>query len=1005
MPILLLCAGEESDRVEYLTINDGLSDNFVTHIQQDRYGYMWFGTMEGLNRFDGQAFVSFRNIPFDSTSLSDDYIRSFDEDENGNLYIVTNTGGLNYYDRKKESFRRISLRAESGREFESLSIISCSDDGIVWIGTQEGKILRFNVSVDSVDWSLTIGQDYESSSQNSINDIFEDASNNLWIASGLGGLDRIRLPEGGLDHILPADTLAESFRRNGCLKIIEDSSHKLWISRVSGLDSYDPISAKHEHFGFKDAKGEMLKASGLILNLDGQILLSSYYDLLEFNISTSTHKNITSILPQYFTSALYMDQTGIIWAGTMGYGIIKIDPRKSQFNTSPGNLLAKAFAKEMALLDGYEGVDLNVRDRDFMSVIRDRNGDVWIATAFWGLYKLNHLTQRVRRFTMGELDLRQRYQVIYQVFEDRQGEIWVSTVGGISKLDQQSGLFEYHRFYPGERIQKFAENKASYIDISDIHQDESGVFWLGTPEMGLIRFDPKIEAVSFIPVTPLQSTDANSSPILSILADPDSLSNILWLGTEGSGLVQFDRETLRSRFITQKEGLPNNTVNCVLPGTKNHLWMSTNMGLSRYSISNAQFLDFDVRDGLQSNGYNRREAYISPHGELYFGGTYGYNHFYAADIIDNPTRTPLVLTGIDLLDEPISYESPESLMNAPLTLLKDLTLDHEQGMMITFYYTALSYSNPHRDRFAYKLDGFDSRWIENGTKKSTVYTNLPPGKYQFRVRHLDDVYASDSQELSLGLIILPPYWATWWFRGILVVLSFSLLGLFIRQKFNRLQTKRLRQQLFSQQLIAYQEDERKRISGELHDGVGQNLLVIKNMLQLGLNNLAVSDQNSETFQSASNIVSETIQEVRNISHNLSPQHLEQLGLTSTLESVIENVARACEIHFKVDIDDIDDLLPPESEILVYRILQESLNNIIKHSQAKNAEVSINKEADLISIRVSDNGVGYAPSITVSSRGIGVSGMQERAQLLHGEISIEPGKDSGTVVQLFIKLDK
>ncbi len=1002
---LNLLAIRITPKLEYLTINDGLSGNFVTHIHQDHYGYMWFGTMEGLNRYDGQTFTSFQLRPDDSLSLSDNFIRQFDEDGSGNLYVATNTAGLNFFNRRNEQFKRLALEGADGLLHESLSMVRFVNDTSIWIGTQDGFVLHYNPVTDTLDWSMSIQPDHPDERANYINDIIEDHQGNIWIASSLGGLDRCLYPLHQVEHALKADPLEERFRRNGCNYIIERHDNELWISRVGGLDRFNPENGHHLQYSFKDTKGEMLKSFRVIPYTDGRLVLNSYYDMLLFDPSTGDHQNLAGILPQYFTAGLYVDKAGTIWSGTMGYGVIKIDPNRSQFNTRAGNFWEDIYGREIKLMEEYFIFSPTSRDRDFLSIIKTANGDIWATNGYWGLVHLEASSLKVSRYTMGELDMRQRYQVMYEVYEDHRGDIWVSTVGGMSKLNRQTGLFEYHRLYPGTKTEKFAINKASYLDVSCIHEDADEIFWLGTPELGLIRFDPAIDSVKFIPVSVSQASQGKSYPILSILPDPNKPDHRLWLGTQGGGLVQFDKETQRCRFITEKEGLSDNTVNCVLPGGADDIWMSTNMGLSRYSISRRQFLNFDVRDGLQSNGYNRREAYISPEGELYFGGTYGFNHFFPEDIANNQTHSPLVLTGIDLLNEPIAFEFTESPLNAPLTLLDGLTLDHKQAMMVTFYYTALTFSSPHRDRFAYKLDGFDSRWIENGIKRSAVYTNLSPGKYTFRVRHLDDVYATSPQELSLGIVILPPFWATWWFKSLMVAIIITLFYLLIRRQFNRLQKKRIRQQLFSQQLLAYQEDERKRISGELHDGVGQNLLVIKNMLQLGLNNLQGKHDASANFQSASEIVSETIQEVREISHNLSPQHLEQLGLTSTLETVIENIERACEIEFTVDIQDIDNLLPQESEILVYRIVQESLNNIIKHSQADTAEVAIHKQAGLISIRISDNGVGYSHSGSATTRGIGISGMQERAQLLQGEISIKSGEKSGTVVHLNIELDR
>lgn len=1003
LPVYLL-GFNESFPIEYLTINEGLSGNYITSIHQDRLGYLWFGTPDGLNRYDGQAFTIFRNIPGDSSSLSDNHIRSINENSKGTLFITTNTGGLNIFHPEQESFTRIDLKDSFGNRFESLSVSSCLDDDLVWIGTQDGYVMRYNAREDSLEWMTRVVKDFENTEANIISALYAVSADTLWIASRLGGLDLLTFPGGKFQHILLADTLQESFRRNGCGGIISEPNGKLWISRVSGLDSYDPRTQEHHHHEFKDCKGEMLKAFKPVWTPSGEIVLSSYYDLIRFNPVTGSSQSMASILPQYFSEALMFDSTGILWAGTRGWGAVKIDHDRGRFNATPGNFLSEIFPDIFALLADSAGLDLTLRERDFLSIMRDQADNVWVTTQFWGIYRIDHQTQAIRNYHLGQPDARGRYHILYESFQDRKGQMWVTTAGGIFHLNPVTGQFVYHRLYPGEETAPFALNKLNNMDITSVHVDESNVFWLGTPALGLISYDPATDAKDFFPLKSNTGITHNTLQILCLAEDPLTPDQVLWVGTRGGGLVRFEKQSKSYRFFTNADGLPNMNINGILSSGA-YIWLSSNGGLSRFDPVNEACLNFDIRDGLQSNGFNQREAYKTKTGALYFGGSYGYNHFQANDITMASSVAPIVLTGIQLLNEPLQYGDPDGILTAPIPFVKSLVLDPDHRLMVTLNYTALRFSNAHRNRFIYQLENFDTRWIRNGNKHSAVYTNLNPGSYRFKVRYEGDADAVAPPELALDIVILPTYWETWWFRVLMLVVFLAAMVYLLFRQYRHLSRKRLQQQQFSQQLLEYEERERKRISGELHDGVGQNLLVIKNMLQLGLNGLTANDQNSETLLSASSIVSETIQEVRNISHNLSPQHLEQLGLTSTLESAIENVEKACKIRFKVEIEDIDNLLPPESEILVYRIVQESLNNIIKHSQATAVEVSIKRNAEMIFISISDNGVGFMPAASSTPRGIGLSGMEERAQLLQGRITIGPGKDSGTLVQLIINVDK
>ena len=988
-----------SSKFEFLTIDQGLSDNYITHILQDSYGYLWFGTMDGLNRYDGESFVTYRNDPGNPNSLSGNHVRSFVENERGNLFIATNNDGLDIYDRGQGTFSKANLKGHT-----SISTLEYVSSDTLWVGTLDGYLLRYNPAQDSLEWQIQIPKDFENTNTNIVSDIFVDETQTVWIASGLGGLDKLESSTDSLTHILLADTLAEPFRRNGCGSIVQDGEGRFWVSRVSGLDSYRPSSGAHRHFSFKDSKGEKLKSFSVLLELDGSLTLSSYYDVINFNVKTSAHHFVASILPKYFTSALYRDSGGVLWMGTMGHGAVKIDPRIHQFNTSEGNYLPHLFLDEYALLKDSAGVDLSLRDRDILSIVRTRNSDLWVATQFWGLYHIDHETQRIRKYTLGKQDIRQRFQVIYEVFEDNHGSIWVSTVGGLCRLDKTTGGFEYHRLYPGDEMAYFAINSHDYLDISCIYQDERDIFWLGTPELGLIRFDPSNDSIAYLPVAYPGDPSHRSVPILDLIADVEHPSYKLWLGTEGGGLVHYDLDKQEAVFLTVNDGLPNNIVNRILPGVHGSYWLSTNLGLARFTPASGQFVNYDVRDGLQSNGFNRREAYRTDSGELYFGGTYGFNHFYPGEISDVKLSTPIVLTGIELLNEPIVFGGVDSILSKPLSLVDELILDHHQGMMVTFHFTSLSTTNQHRDQFIYTLNNFDNQWIKNGSSHSATYTNLNPGNYTFRVRDIQNMDANDPPELSLHVIVLPPFWATWWFLGITLILSLTMVTLIIRRQLRLMQQKRLRQQLFSQQLLAYQEEERKRISAELHDGIGQDLLIIKNTLQLGLNRLDADAEPTRIFKSISETVSQTIQEVRTISHNLSPQHLERLGLSAALESMLESLEASTDIFFTTDIEEVDTGLPVEKEIHIYRIAQEALNNIVKHSQGTQAFIKLGIVGETLILEIHDNGRGIPVGTKGTQKGIGLAGMNERSQLLHSELKILPNHPQGTQVILKLQLE-
>jgi len=997
-------AGDTQYSPDYLTISDGLSANYITHIHKDSSGYMWFGTMDGLNRYDGYSFTVFRNVPNDEESLLGNHITAIEEDQHGNFFLGTTTPGLNYFCRKTARVKRISLIDSTGNFFSSVHVIECANDSLVWLGTNDGFIIRFNSRVDSIEWYTRIPRDFPNSDQNTINGFYLDSTENLYITSEFGGLDYLPSTQSSIKHILPADTLTEEFRRNGCRGIIEDRDGNLWIARVDGLTTYNPKTTEIKQFSFVDCKGEMLKALSLQMNRDGKIILSSYYDLLMIDPVTGKHTNITSILPQYFTSALLVDENDIIWAGTNGYGGVKIDPHKERFNSTPGSFLPEIFGKVLTALKGYPGVDLSMRDMNFLSVIRDKEDNVWVATQFYGLYKVDHNTSAVRVFRMGEPDLRGRYQVMYEVYEARDGRIWVSTVGGISLLDEDHGSFIYFRQYPGTNTANFALNNQGYFDITCMHQDREGTFWLGTPELGLIAFNPAQSFGEYLPIIYDGSSDKHSYPILTIAEDPIEPEDFLWIGTEGKGLVRFNKITKEMTFFNTEHGLSNNIVNGILVEKHRCLWMSTNRGICVYDPVREHFIHYDQRDGLQSNGFNRREFYKTADGEMYFGGVYGYNHFYPDDIFEVSEESRIVLTGVKLLNKPLDIGVVDTVSKTALQLGNGLVLKHYQNKMITLNYTALVYTDAHRIRYAYKLENFDQNWINNGSNRSAVYTNLNPGEYLFRVRQYRDTTNPEARELALAITILPPFWATWWFRFILGVSFLSAIGLVVLNNRRKLLADTAKQQHFSRQLIQAQENERKRIASELHDGLGQNLLIIKNKLMAGLKTLHNSDAQVNYITEASDLTSRTLEEVRTISQDLHPSYLEYLGLTMALESMVDHVSEATDMTFHVDIENIDGIVSREKEINIYRIIQECMNNIIHHSGATEVFINTKKTDTQVVIRVEDEGRGFNYEKTVASRrGLGIGSMIERSIILRAAFTIDSFPGRGTKISLTIPL--
>ncbi|MCA1849473.1 MAG: histidine kinase, partial [Acidobacteria bacterium] len=324
-------------------------------------------------------------------------------------------------------------------------------------------------------------------------------------------------------------------------------------------------------------------------------------------------------------------------------------------------------------------------------------------------------------------------------------------------------------------------------------------------------------------------------------------------------------------------------------------------------------------------------------------------------------------------------------------------------------YTGLSFIKPDFIRFKYRLEGLDQDWVEAGTRRAAYYSHLAPGDYTFTVTAANSEGVWNTQGASLRIIVHPPFWRTWWFLSLTAAVIAGLAFLAYELRVLRLKRAHAAQEAFSRQLIASQEQERKRIAAELHDGLGQNLLIIKNRALMGLHVLKGQETAREQLDEITSATSQAIEEVREIAYNLRPYHLDRLGLTSTIEAMIEKIAATSEINFSAEIDNLDGLLAKESEINLYRVIQESLNNIVKHSGAAAAQVKIMRDESGISITIRDDGRGFLlePMSPAESRrrGFGLTGMAERVRMLGGTHTIHSAPGEGTTVSIRINLPR
>lgn len=771
---------------EALSINDGLSQNSVATILQDSRGFMWFGTQEGLNRYDGYGFTVFRHRGDDPASLSDNWINVLYEGRDGQLWIGTAGGGLNRFDTATETMTRYSAAPDIPHGLSSDNVSAILEDarGELWIGTHGGGLNRFDPATGQFSTYRFDPDDPRGLPHDDVTALALDSTGRLWVgtAGGLAVLDenRYHFTVWIHDPATPA-----SLSANRILALLAAPSGQLWIGTDGGgLNVMDTATGRFRRYPTDAAGGDNVHA--LFRDRAGTLWVGTDGGLQEYLPETDAFQSYRTIpdgrsaTRTILVRSLFEDRSGILWIGSKGSGAYKFDRKKSVFTN---------YSKNPALPHGLNnnhiwglcergdgsiwiGTNLGVNRFDPVSerfraythtpgrvtglshnivrhVFEDRGGTLWLGTDGGGLNRLVETAAGVRfdHFTNRPDNPRSLSDNrIRTIFEDAGGELWVGTWNGLNRFDRAWQHFDHFYHDPGDPA-SLSDNR-----IRTLYQDGAGELWVGTYG-GLNRFDRESGRFESFRHDPLDDRSLGNDRVLCLLEDG---AGRLWVGTYGGGLNHFDHENRRFTRYTTEDGLPNNTVYGILEDGSGHLWLSTNKGLCRFDPESGATRVFERADGLQGNEFNGGAYLKTRGGELYFGGINGITRFRPEALFRNTHVPPVVLTAFRKYDRVVDFGRSPATLDA-------IELAHDDDFF-SFEFAALDFANPGKNRYAYKLEGFDREWIPCGTRRSATYTNLDGGDYVFRVRACNNDGVWNEDGLAIAVTIVPPFWETWWFR-------------------------------------------------------------------------------------------------------------------------------------------------------------------------------------------------------------------------------------------------
>lgn len=768
-----------------LSISNGLSQNTVRCILKDRRGFMWFGTEDGLNRYDGYKFVIYKHTPKDSTGLLANGVNALFEDSGGNLWVGTNGGGLSLYNRDKDTFEHF-LEGPEPTAISNNGVTCIAEDskGRLWVGTYWG--LSVFDPVTKTFQRYYNSPDYEFSlSGNSITSLAIDGDDHVWIGTREHGLNLFNPIDSKFTRFQYSPGVVNGLGTNEILSLLYNR-RELIVGTIKGIYSY-----RHGVFRHLKMEGDHNAVFSMFRYNDDVLVGIENKGLKIYNRTSSTLNDITDsegsdLLRKESILCIYRDDTNIIWTGSTTSGILYFDENEAPFkHFKTTTKLINSFAemedgKIWVATDGggielfdakrnkvtvHEGVNRLLKEKVVVTLYRDAKGNAWIGSYGGGLTCVKPDGTSATYNTRSSMKLSSDF--IYAIAEDAKRRLWVGTLGGgINVMDFSAGtvtVYKNDAQIPGSLSNNY---------VSSMARDKDGRMWVGTFGSGVNRFR---EQDGTFDILNMQNSGLSSAMVSVVFIDSQ---NELWVGTMGDGLNHFNEKTQSFKVFTNADGLLNEFVDGIQEDAQGNIWVGSNLGISKLIYKTKQFVNYRA---IAGDELRRSAAARTSDGSMLFGGINGFTFFHPDSVESNPFIPPVVITEFQIFNKPVRWNDALSPLTQNIVNTKSITLKHDQSVF-TFEFAALNFTESNNNQYAYKLEGFDKDWNQVGTARRATYTNLDPGEYVFKVIASNNDGLWNEKGVSLGLTITPPYWETWWFKTGLVLTAICAILLFVRMK-------------------------------------------------------------------------------------------------------------------------------------------------------------------------------------------------------------------------------
>ncbi len=778
---------QKNIKLQQLSIEDGLSQNTINTIFQDSSGFMWFGTQNGLNQYDGTTVTTFKNDVADSTSISSNDVYAVYEDRNKNIWFGTRAG-LSRLNKKTNTFSNFDISAESPYSLRpAWCIIGSTKDDNLWIGAS-GGLFSFNTKTKKFNHYKIHDS---SQNANSIRAICEDKKGIIWVGTSIGQLLQFDKSNKRFHSVnLKSE---KTFGNYGITCMFEDTEGHIWLGREDGvIMQYDSL---HQSFIYYNTIKDKFPIRTLLEDKEGSLWIGTdkggvfLMDKISGKVESLSDKSAkgTDVV-----LSLYNDAKGDMWLGTYHAGAFLFDKMDTTFN----------------YFYPYKEIKNQDDNNSILAIYQDENS-LWIGTDGGGLVKKNKLGLQFYKKKENKNSI--AGNTIMCITPGSNENLYMGTyANGLSEFDKRSGQFTHYN----------QENKTlNDNSVWTIYAD-GNMIWIGTNKGGLNLFDTKKKTFTYFTNNIKDEKSISSNTIRCILKDSrnrlwigtvsglnifnkadstftslhhrenkNSISNNnilciyedvkknIWMGTHGGGLNKFDYRTNTFTSYQENDGLAGNIIYGILEDGTGNLWMSTNKGISRFDPEKKEFKNFDTNSSLPNSLYNVGAYFKNKQGEMFFGSVEGLCSFYPHHIRQNNYVPPIVITEFYLFNKPVAAAS-DGLLQKPLAETSEITLDHTQSIF-GFKFAALNYSHAYKKKYAYKLEPFDTDWNYVENTANATYMNLDPGNYVFKVKGSNNDGVWNENYASVKLIITPPFWKTIWFIIMVSTLAaFSIYSLY-----------------------------------------------------------------------------------------------------------------------------------------------------------------------------------------------------------------------------------